>query len=47
MGNQKYQKISQILKEHEENKRKIMATLAKQQQNQGKMLINNFSISFN
>ena len=36
MGNQKYRQISQILKEHEENKRKIMATLAKQQQNQGK-----------
>jgi hypothetical protein len=33
-GNQKYRQISQILKEHEENKRRIVAALAKQQ-NQG------------
>jgi hypothetical protein len=30
-GNQKYRQISQILKEHEENKRRIVAALAKQQ----------------
>jgi hypothetical protein len=32
MGNQKYRQISQILKEHEENKKRILATLAKRQE---------------
>ena len=34
MGNQRYRQISQVLKEHEDNKKRILATLAAKQ-NQG------------